>query len=108
MRSSWLRDQAESLLVVIAIALVLRFFVVSGFMVTTNSTEPVYVPGDLLIVFKLGAGVRVPGFEEKLFVRSPARDSWIVFSDQASPQLFKPRIVTGLPGDRVEIREGIS
>jgi signal peptidase I len=121
---SWLRrqlDEANTLLVAVLIALALRAFVIEPFRIPSGSMLPTLLIGDHLFVNKFVYGVKVPFTGIRLpELRDPQRGDVVVFTvarDQSSiypadrrPELgreeFVKRVV-GLPGDTVEVQQGI-
>jgi signal peptidase I len=106
-RKSSLREYAESIGLAVAIALLLRFFVVEAFKIPSGSMVPTLLVGDHIFVNKFIYGLRVPLTEKWLFHwQEPKRGDVIVFMyPQDRSKDFIKRVV-GLPGDTVEIRNG--
>jgi len=106
-RKSSLREYAESIGLAVAIALLLRFFVVEAFKIPSGSMVPTLLVGDHIFVNKFIYGLRVPLTEKWLFHwQEPKRGDVIVFMyPQDRSKDFIKRGV-GLPGDTVEIRNG--
>ncbi len=113
---SWFRDELPSLLGAIAVALLVRTFVVQTFYVPSESMVPTLLIGDHVFVNKFVYGAQLPGAAWRLpAVREPRRGEVIVFRfartpydaivpPDADPSLptdnFVKRLV-GVPGDRV-------
>jgi signal peptidase I len=109
-----------TLILAVAIALLIRTFMFQSFYVPSDSMLPTLLVGDHVFVNKLAYGPRIP-FTELLIpgYRKPERGEVVVFHlargphgiyplDQRpdlSTEAFVKRLV-GLPGDRVEVREG--
>jgi signal peptidase I len=119
-RRSSLMGDAWTLLLAICVALVIRTFVVQSFYVPSDSMLPTMLVGDHVFVNKLVYGLKVPFSDRRLpGFREPERGEVVVFRlARAQGQLypvdqrrdlpkenFVKRIV-GLPGDRVEVRDG--
>ncbi len=115
-------EQVSTLALAIAIALVIRIFLVEPFRIPSESMLPTLLIGDHLFVNKLAYGPRIPFTDMRLpGWREPERGDVVVFSVARSedrgimrihpaderPDLprddFVKRVV-GLPGDRIEIR----
>ena len=114
-------EQVGTILLAIAIALGIRAFVIEPFRIPSGSMLPTLLIGDHLFVNKFIYGASVP-FTDIRFpaIRDPERGDVVVFAvardgdrilpvDQ-NPDLprddFVKRLV-GLPGDRVEMRDGV-
>jgi signal peptidase I len=113
---SWLRDELPSLLGAIAVALLVRTFVVQTFYVPSESMVPTLLIGDHVFVNKFVYGPQLPGAGWRLpALREPRRGEVIVFRfartpydaivpPDADPSLptdnFVKRLV-GVPGDRI-------
>ncbi len=101
-----LREYLESLLIAGAIALLIRFFVISAYQLPGHSMEPGLRSGDFLIGFKLPFGFRLPYSDKRIGGRLPIRGEVLIFSCPADPTLLCIKRVLGLPGDRVEFNRG--
>jgi signal peptidase I len=104
-RKSTLREYAESIGVAVAIALLLRAFVVEAFQIPSASMVPTLEVGDHIFVAKYSYGIGIPFTNIKLLkVRQPERGEVIVFKFPINPSDDYIKRVVGLPGDRVELR----
>lgn len=101
-----LRDYLESILIAIFLALVIRTFVLSGYKVPTTSMAPTLLPGDFIFSYRVPYGIKVPFTGIKLSVKSPQRGDVVVFTYPEQPRVNYVKRVIGLPGDRVEIKNG--
>lgn len=110
-KSKW-REWADSLVIALLLALVIRTFVVQAFKIPSGSMEDTLLIGDHLLVNKFLYGMQVPFTESRfLTIRHPQRGDVIVFEfpeDRGKNFLqrrdFIKRIV-GTPGDVVEVRD---
>lgn len=124
-RAIW--DQVSTIVVAILIALVIRWFVIEPFRIPSESMLPTLLIGDHLFVNKFIYGPRIPFTDIRLpGWRMPERGDVVVFEvarndgsipsvrDEISPADRHPSFprddfvkrVVGLPGDRIQIREG--
>ncbi|MBI2487829.1 MAG: signal peptidase I [Deltaproteobacteria bacterium] len=109
---SKLRQNIEALLVAIALALLIRTFVVQPFKIPSGSMIPTLLVGDHLLVSKFAYGTKIP-FTDKFIL--PGIDDIkpgdvIVFiypdyeNDPSKKGVHYIKRVIGLPGDNVDIR----
>src|SRR5512134_1637632 len=102
---STIREYVESIGVAIAIALVLRAFVVEAFKIPSSSMIPTMEIGDHIFVNKFIYGVRIPWTRTKLFeVRPPRRGEVIVFMNPCIPEKDYIKRIVAIEGDTVEMR----
>jgi signal peptidase I len=109
------RDELPSLLAAVAIALLVRTFVIQTFYVPSESMVPTLLVGDHVFVNKFVYGPQIPGVDWRFpSLREPRRGEVIVFRFARGPggpapndllpdapvDNFVKRLV-GLPGDRV-------
>ncbi len=114
-------DQVVTLVIAVAIALAIRQFVVEPFRIPSGSMFPTLLIGDHLFVNKLAYGPRIPFTDIRLpGLSEPTRGDVVVFEvGRPGPRImpvdlapegvpsedFVKRLV-GLPGDRIDWREG--
>lgn len=98
----------------LAIALVLRLFVVEAFKIPSGSMIPTLLIGDHIFVNKLSYGVRLPVVNRELFHWGGfKRGDIIVFAnpqDDDKPFLDRRdyiKRIAGLPGDLVEVKDEV-
>ncbi len=104
-RKSTLREYAESIVVAIAVALLLRAFVVEPFQIPSGSMIPTLQVGDHIFVSKFAYGLSIPFTNAKIFTfKQPRRGDVIVFKFPKDPKTDYIKRVVGLPGDVVEVR----
>jgi len=120
-------DQLSTLVIAVAIALAIRTFLIEPFRIPSGSMLPTLLIGDHLFVNKFLYGPRVPFTEYRLpGLRMPQRGDVVVFevgrnggqlagvSLDIAPSDLHPELpqddfvkrVVGLPGDRIQIRDG--
>jgi len=106
-RKGELREYAESIGVAVAVALLLRVFLVEAFKIPSGSMIPTLQVGDHIFVNKLTYGPLVPWARTRLFPRlPPQRGDVIVFEfPENREQDFIKRTIA-IPGDRLEVRDG--
>ena len=103
-RKSPLFEYAESIGVALAIALLLRAFVVEAFKIPSASMIPTMQIGDFIFVNKVMYGVRIPYTDTKILtLRTPHRGEVIVFKQPCRGDDFIKRVVA-VAGDTVEVR----
>ncbi len=104
-RKSTAREYAESIGVALAVALLLRAFVVEAFQIPSGSMIPTLEIGDHIFVSKFAYGIGVPFTNKKLVeFGEPKRGDIIVFRYPPDPSTDFIKRVVGLPGDSVELR----
>ena len=115
------RDQGQNdgsfwrfLLSVAVAMLLLRTFIVSPFNIPSESMQPKLLIGDYLIVDKMAYGYSryslpfAPNlFSGRIFASLPERGDVVVFKAPPSDREDYIKRVIGLPGDRIQMRNGI-
>jgi signal peptidase I len=118
--SESLWDQIRTVLIAVLIALAIRAFVIEPFRIPSGSMLPTLLIGDHLFVNKFIYGPKIPFTDERLpGLREPQRGEIIVFTvahhgGETFPADRQPELpreeyvkrIVGLPGDRVEFRDG--
>ena len=115
-------ESVRTLVVALALALVIRTFVVQTFYVPSGSMFPTLLEGDHVFVNKLLYGMRIPFTDLRLpGLRAPERGDVVVFRAARSREGrvapadrrrdlpvedFIKRVV-GTPGDVIEVRQGV-
>lgn len=106
-RKGELREYGESILIAVAVALLLRAFVVEAFKIPSRSMVPTLAVGDHIFVNKFAYGPMIPFTQTRLFSRlPPSRGSVIVFQFPERPEQDFIKRVIGEPGDRIEAIDG--
>ena len=101
-------ESFKALLLAVLIALFIRWLFIEPFRIPSGSMIPSLLIGDQLLVNKLVFGPNIPFTTRKLWLpRAPRRGEVVVFRYPKEPQTDYIKRVVGLPGDKVEMRDGI-
>ena len=109
-----LRSAIGQLVIIIGMVLLTKTVAAEAYYVPSGSMQPTLLIGDELIVSKFSYGYSRfslplpvgPAHAERLFGRMPKRGDVVVFRLPRDPSQSYVKRVVGLPGDRVQIREG--
>lgn len=102
-KKSKVREYAESIIIAILLALVIRTYMVQAFKIPSGSMEDTLAIGDHLLVSKFMYGTKVPFSTNRILkIRDPRRDDVIVFEYPEDPSKDFIKRVVGTPGDVVE------
>jgi signal peptidase I len=105
-RKSTLREYSESIGVAVAIALLLRAFVVEAFQIPSGSMIPTLEVGDHIFVSKFAYGLSIPFTNTKIMqLAQPERGDIVVFKYPLDTSTDYIKRVVGLPGDVIEMRQ---
>lgn len=99
--STILREHAESLLLVFAFALLLRWLVISAFVVRSETMAPTLLEGELIIGYRPPFGLDLPLFGEVAKGRDPRPGELIIANCPTGLCLHR---VVAVAGDRVEMQ----
>lgn len=98
------REYAESIIIAIILALVIRTFVVQAFKIPSGSMEDTLAIGDHILVSKFIYGTKIPFTTTRLLkIRDPRRGDVIVFEYPEDPSKDFIKRVIGTPGDTVQV-----
>jgi signal peptidase I len=103
-RKGELREYAESIGIAVAVALILRAFVIEAFKIPSGSMIPTLMVGDHIFVNKFAYGPLVPWTESRVFPRLPPRRGDVMvfkFPENKEQDFIKRTIV--IPGDTLEV-----
>src|SRR5512147_3273432 len=106
-KKSFYKEWVEPFLIAAVVALFIRQFVVEAFKIPSGSMIPTLTIGDHLLVNKFVYGPRIPFTDSRIFTwQEPKRGEIIVFKyPENETKNFIKRVV-GLPGDKIEIKNG--
>ncbi len=98
------REYAESIIIAVILALVIRTFVVQAFKIPSASMEDTLLIGDHLLVNKFIYGIKIPFTDKRILkIRDPKRGDVIVFEYPEDPSKDFIKRVIGTPGDVVQV-----
>jgi signal peptidase I len=106
-------DNLKSLAFAALVFLIVRIFLVQPFTIPSASMEPLLQNGDYIVVTKFDYGFSrysipfgPPLFKGRLFAREPRRGDIVVFRVPTADNVDFIKRLIGLPGDRVQVKEG--
>lgn len=109
-----LREIGVTVLFALILAMIVRIALFQPFTIPSSSMEPGLVTGDYIVVSKYAYGwsraslpFNPPVMDGRLFGRSPKRGEVVVFRRPHDPDQVWIKRVVGLPGDRVQVRNGV-
>ena len=108
-KKSTIREYAESIIIAVAIAMVIRATVVEAYRIPSGSMEDTLLVGDFLFVNKFIYGVKIP-FTNKNFlppIREPKVGDIIVFKYPKDPKRNFIKRCVAVEGQTIEIRNKI-
>ncbi len=106
-KRSFYKEWIEPFLIAAVVALFIRQFVVEAFKIPSGSMIPTLTIGDHLLVNKFIYGPRIPFTDSRIFTgKEPKRGEIIVFKYPENEDKNFIKRVVGLPGDKIEIRNG--
>jgi signal peptidase I len=104
----------KTLLWAAVIAIVIRTFAYEPFNIPSGSMVPTLLEGDYLFVSKMAYGYSKYSFpgglvpvEGRIWEGAPTRGEVVVFRPPGEPETDFIKRVIGLPGDRIQVRQGI-
>jgi signal peptidase I len=100
------REYAESIIVAVILALIIRTFIVQAFKIPSGSMEDTLAIGDHLLVNKFIYGMKIPFTDTRFWkLRDPRRGDVMVFEYPEDPSKDFIKRVIGTPGDTVEVKD---
>jgi len=101
-----IREYAESIVIAVLLALVIRTYLVQAFKIPSGSMEDTLAIGDHLLVNKFIYGTKFPFIDKRvLTIRDPRQGDVIVFEYPEDPSKDFIKRVIGVPGDVIEGKE---
>lgn len=105
-KKSLLREYAEALIIALALAFVIRTFVVQAFKIPSESMLTTLLVGDHLLASKFAYGIKIPFTNHYLYEgKGPERGDIIIFQYPNDPSVDYIKRVIGIPGDVIEVRQ---
>jgi signal peptidase I len=99
------REYAESIIIAVLLALVIRTFIVQAFKIPSGSMEDTLAIGDHILVNKFIYGSKIPFTDGRVLkLRDPHQGDVIVFQYPEDPSKDFIKRVVGVPGDVVEVK----
>lgn len=106
MKKSAFRENAESIVVAVILALVVRTFFLQAFKIPSGSMRPTLMEGDRILVNKVVYGIRIPFTPLRLpAIHPPRRGDIVVFRGPEDPRRDFIKRLAGVGGDEAEIRD---
>ena len=110
----WFKDNAKALFWALLIALTVRSCAFEPFNIPSGSMIPTLLVGDYLFVNKASYGYSrysfpfgMPIVSGRVFYSEPKRGDIVVFRLPPHPSVDYIKRVIGLPGDRIQVKDGI-
>ncbi|GAB4391034.1 MAG: signal peptidase I [Kiloniellaceae bacterium] len=111
--SAWM-ETLRTVVIAVLIAVGVRTFAYEPFNIPSGSMEPTLLVGDYLFVSKLSYGYSrhslpfgLPLFKGRIFSEEPEVGDVAVFAFPRDESTDYIKRIVGLPGDKVEVREGV-
>ncbi|KFB10587.1 signal peptidase I [Nitratireductor basaltis] len=112
-KSGGIGETASVIIQALLLALVIRTLLFQPFSIPSGSMRPTLLEGDYLFVTKWAYGYSrhslpfsPPLFSGRIFGSAPERGDVAVFKFPPNPSLDYIKRVIGLPGDRIQMRDG--
>ena len=109
-----IQEVAATLAIALIVAVLLRIVLFQPFTIPSSSMEPGLVTGDYIVVSQFSYGWSAASLplnshmsKGRLFGHGPARGDVVVFRRPHDPGQVWIKRVIGLPGDAVQVRQGV-
>ena len=102
-----IKEYAQAIILAVALALIIRSFVLQAFQIPSGSMIPTFLEGDRVLVTKFTYGIRNP-FNNKVWIEVGQPERWdvVVFIYPKDPKKDFVKRVIGLPGETVAMQNG--
>ena len=107
-------DNVKTLFWALLIAIIIRSLVIQPFYIPSSSMEPTLLIGDRIFVTKYNYGFSKHSFpfspnlsNKRLFYKIPNQGDLVVFKTPLDNRTDYIKRIIGLPGDRVQFKDGI-
>ena len=107
-KEPWIVEFSRLAFPMILIVFIIRSFIAEPFRIPSGSMKPTLETGDFILVNKFIYGLKLPGFDKKLWsVGKPDRGDVIVFRYPQNPDVNLIKRVVGMPGDKVAYKNNL-
>lgn len=113
-KSNYWLENIKTFSIAILIALTLRTFAFEPFSIPSGSMKPTLLEGDYLFVSKYSYGysrhsfpMSFPSYKGRIFGEYPKRGDVAVFKFTRNTKIDYIKRIVGLPGDKIQIKNGI-
>ena len=101
-------EWVKPVLIAVALAMLIRTFIVQPFKIPTGSMIPTFLPGDRIFVSKFIYGARVPFTDIRLpKVRPPETGDIVVFLSPIEKKKYLVKRYIAGGGETVKIKDGL-
>lgn len=107
-------ENIKTVVLALALAIIFRSFLFEPFHIPSSSMKDTLLIGDFIFVSKSSYGysrysfpLGLPLFKGRIFASEPQRGDVIVFRLPTNPRVDYIKRLIGLPGDRIQVRDGV-